>query len=236
LNVVRIAKEKDHGLNAKISGLVLFLFSELVSRTCRFSIKGLEEIEEIRENDSPAIATSWHGMTMMVLGSMRNYFDISSFTLFFPDDPSGEALADFVRRLGMESALLNLEGDPSLEMSSKLLSVIRKIKSGRNSLIHPDGPRGPAYIVKPGLTAIARMTGAAIIPLGCYCRNAYHVPRWDRYTLPLPFSKINIQIGTPITISKDLVDLDQTNRDLEDILNRLAHQAAANYYVPEINN
>ena len=223
-------KEKDHGLIAKISGLVLYLFSKLVSRTCRFTINGLEEIEEILENDNPVIGTSWHGMTMMVLGSMRDDFDFSSLTLFFPDEPSGEALAEFVKRLGIESILLNLEGDPSLEMSSKLLTVIRKIKSGRNSLIHPDGPRGPAYVVKPGLTAIARMTGAAIIPIGCYCRNAYHVPRWDRYTLPLPFSKISIQIGTPIIISKDLVDLDQTNRDLEDILNRLTHQASANYY------
>ncbi len=215
---------------AKISGLILFLFSELVSRTCRFTINGLEEIEEIRENDSTAIATSWHGMTMMVLGSMRNYFDISSLTLFFPDDPSGEALAEFVKRLGMESVLLNLEGDPSLEMSSKLLSIIRKIKSGRNSLIHPDGPRGPAYVVKPGLTAIARMTGAAIIPFGCYCRNAYHVPRWDRYTLPLPFSKVHIQIGNILTVPKNIQDLSETNQQLTDILHRVSAQASANYY------
>ena len=215
---------------AKISGLILFLFSELVSRTCRFTINGLEEIEEIRENDSTAIATSWHGMTMMVLGSMRNYFDISSLTLFFPDDPSGEALAEFVNRLGMESVLLNLEGDPSLEMSSKLLSIIRKIKSGRNSLIHPDGPRGPAYVVKPGLTAIARMTGAAIIPFGCYCRHAYHVPRWDRYTLPLPFSKVHIQIGNILTVPKNLQDLSEINQQLTDILHRVNAQASANYY------
>jgi lysophospholipid acyltransferase (LPLAT)-like uncharacterized protein len=66
--------------------------------------------------------------------------------------------------------------------------------------------------------------------MGCYCRHAYHVPRWDRYTLPLPFSKIHIQVGSLITVPGDVKDLEETNRNLEDIFNRLTFQAAANYY------
>jgi len=169
-------------------------------------------------------------MTMMVLGTMRRYYDSRTVAIFFPDDSSGEALAEFVRILGMDPTLINLEGDPSLNMSRKLLRVIRQIKSGKNTLIHPDGPKGPAYVVKPGITAIAKMTGATIIPLGCYCRHAYHIPRWDRYTLPLPFSKVHIQIGSPLTVSKDIKDLSETNHYLENLLNRISAQASANYY------
>ncbi|MEE9599960.1 MAG: hypothetical protein V3V66_05810, partial [Anaerolineales bacterium] len=77
---------------------------------------------------------------------------------------------------------------------------------------------------------IAKKTGTAIMPIGCYCRHAYHVPRWDRYTLPLPYSKIHIHVGKPFTIPKDHSDLSQVNHQLEDILNRVAAQAAANYY------
>lgn len=215
---------------ARISGWVLFHFSDLVYRTCHFAYNGLERIKEVRENGSPVIITSWHGKTMMMLGSLRKYFDPNQFTLFFPDDASGRALDEFVSRLGIEVTLLDLEGDPSLEMSSKLLSIIRKIKSGRSSWIQPDGPKGPAYIVKPGLITIARMTGASIVPLGCYCRNAYHVPRWDRYTLPLPFSKVQIQIGKPIKIPKGMKDIQAACHDLENTLNRLTFRAAANYY------
>lgn len=43
-----------------------------------------------------------------------------------------------------------------MEMSRKLVRIIRQIFSGRNFLIHPVGPDGPAYAVKPGLTAIAQ--------------------------------------------------------------------------------
>jgi lysophospholipid acyltransferase (LPLAT)-like uncharacterized protein len=167
---------------------------------------------------------------MMMLGSLRKYFDPTKFTVFFPDDSSGKTLDEFVSRLGIEVTLLNLEGDASFEMSSKLLSIIRKIKSGRGSWIQPDGPKGPAYVVKPGLVTIARMTGAAILPLGCYCRNAYHVPRWDRYTIPLPFSKIQIEIGKPIQIPKGKQDITAACRNVENLLNRLTMQAAANYY------
>ena len=215
---------------AKISGLILYLFSVLVYRTCRFTISGLDQIEKYLVNGTSVIITSWHGMTMMVLGLIRRYFDMSNVAIFFPDDSSGEALAEFAKKYGAEPTLVNLEGDPSLKMSRNLLDVIRKIKSGKNSLIHPDGPKGPAYIVKPGLTAIAKMTGAAIIPLGCYCRHAYHIPRWDRYTLPLPFSKVHIQIGPPLTVAKDVKDLSEINHYLENLLNRIYFQAAANYY------
>jgi lysophospholipid acyltransferase (LPLAT)-like uncharacterized protein len=46
----------------------------------------------------------------------------------------------------------------------------------------------------------------------------------------MPFSKVHIHVGEPYTIPKDLSDLTQANHQLEDILNRVAAQAAANYY------
>jgi lysophospholipid acyltransferase (LPLAT)-like uncharacterized protein len=222
---------KDQTVIARLGGFLLYLYSEMVSRTCRFSIEGVDILKQSINDYTSLIFTSWHGMTMMLLGSMRKYIDPASISLFFPDDVSGKALAKWVQKIGIEAVLINLEGDSSLKMSRKLLGVIRDIKSGRSSMIHPDGPKGPAYNVKPGITAIARMTGAAIIPVGCYCRNAYHFPRWDRYSFPLPFSKIQIQVGSPITISRDMKDMVKINHNLEDTLNRLAFQAAAKYYV-----
>ncbi len=214
----------------KISGILLYFFSVLVYRTCRICISGFDQIEIVQQSGNPVIITSWHGMTMMLVGSLRKKVDIASFAVIIPDDHRGEVLEVFTRKLNIESIPLNLGGDTTLGMSRKLIGLMRKISSGKNFVIHPDGPAGPAYKVKPGLSYIAKKTGAAIIPIGCYCRHAYHVPRWDRYTLPMPFSKVHIHIGEPFTIPKDLSDLTQANHQLEDILNRFAAQAAANYY------
>jgi len=213
-----------------ISGILLYFFSVLVYRTCRFTISGFDQVEIVQQSGNPVILTSWHGMTMMLIGSLRKKMDITSFVAIMPDDQRGEVLEVFARKLNVDSTPLNLEGDTTLGMSRKLIGLMRKISSGKNFLIHPDGPAGPAYKVKPGLSYIAKKTGTAIIPVGCYCRHAYHVPRWDRYTLPMPFSKIYIYFGEPYTIPKELSDLTQINHQLEDILNRVAAQAAANYY------
>ena len=214
----------------KISGILLYFFSVLVYRTCRFYISGFDQIEIVQQSGNPVIITSWHGMTMMLVGLLRKKMDITSFAVIMPEDHRGEVLEVFARKLNVDSTPLNLGGDTTLGMSRKLIGLMRKISSGKNFLIHPDGPAGPAYKVKPGLSYIAKKTGKAIIPIGCYCRHAYHVPRWDRYTLPMPFSKVHIHIGEPYTIPKDLSDLTHINHELEDILNRVAAQAAANYY------
>ncbi|HDD55273.1 MAG TPA: hypothetical protein ENG59_03415, partial [Chloroflexi bacterium] len=146
-------------------------------------------------------------MTMMVAGFIRKYFDITSFNVIMPDDNRGDTLGVFADRLGVKAIPLDLSGDDTMGTGKKLVMLIKDLKRGRNFLIHPDGPEGPAYKVKPGLPYIARKAGSRILPLGCYCRHAYHVPRWDRYTLPLPFSTVHIQVGNLIRIQKEKQNL-----------------------------
>lgn len=215
---------------AEISGFFLYIFSLLVYRTCRIEISGLDQIEILRERNEPVILTSWHGMTMMVAALMRKQFDITSFAVIMPDDHRGDVLEVFARWLGIKAIPLNLAGDSTLSMARRLVGLLKMIDAGSNFLIHPDGPAGPAYKVKSGVSFIAQKTGTRILPLGCYCRNAYHIHRWDRYTLPLPFSKVHIQLGELIEAPEKRADLEGFNRKLEDTLNRLTFQAAANYY------
>lgn len=213
-----------------ISGTVLYLISEMVYRTCRFTFHGLDQLEELQKRNFPFIITSWHGMTMMVAALLKTKMDISTFSVIVPDDERGDILEVFAHQLGADPVRVILSGDKTFSSGRKLVGLLRKISSGNNFLIHPDGPAGPAYKIKPGLTFIAQKTGAAILPLGCYCRNAFHVKRWDRYTLPLPFSKVHIQIGQILQVPSEVEDLDEINQQLEDEFNRLTFQASANYY------
>ncbi|MCJ7717377.1 MAG: hypothetical protein MUO54_12780 [Anaerolineales bacterium] len=217
-------------LTNSLIGNFLYVFLSVITKTCKFEISGLDRLQIVLESGNPIIGTSWHGMTMMVVGSMCNYVDIKSFVTIVPDDYRGDILEIFANKIGIYPTKVNLAGDTSLSLSRKMIGIIREITSGRNFLIHPDGPAGPAYVVKPGLTAIAQKTGATIVPFGCYCRNAYIRHRWDRYTFPYPYSKVHVHIGEPFTIPKSLSDLTETNHQLEDILNRVSAQAAANYY------
>ena len=65
-------------------GNFLYYFSEVISATCRFRISGQDRLEEVVESGKPLIGTSWHGMTMMVIGSLRNYIDLRSVVTIIP--------------------------------------------------------------------------------------------------------------------------------------------------------
>jgi len=214
----------------QISGTALYLFSVLVYKTCRLQISGLENFEDALDNDKSLIITSWHGMTMMTAALIRKNLDLRSFVILMPDDWRGKSLEVFVNHLQGEPIPMNLHGDSSLKMGRELIQLMRKISAGKNLLLNPDGPEGPAYVVKPGLSFIAKKTGATIVPIGAYCRHAYRIPRWDLYVLPLPFSRITIHVGEPISIPKETKDLAEINRRLTNILHSVAAQAAANYY------
>ncbi len=215
---------------AEITGTALYLFSAMVYKTCRLYLVGEENVKEALAYDGPVIITSWHGMTMMVAAFIRRYMDPNSIVAITPDDHNGRTLKVFGRRLGVEVFIMNIYDDSTLGIGRKLVDLMKVMISGKNFLIHPDGPFGPAYKIKPGIIYLAKKTKAMILPLGCYCRHAYHIPRWDRYTLPLPFSKIHVQAGELIQIPEGDQPLEEISREMEDTLNRLALQAAANYY------
>ncbi len=223
-------KKVGESLSGKIGGTILYWFSVLVYRTCRFQIEGLDHLQSAKANGQSVILTSWHGKLMMVVGLISKHLVFNNITGITPDDHRGDTLVVFTRKLGFDPIPIDLSGKSKSSIREKLEESIQKIQSGMDFLIHPDGPAGPAYKVKRGLTYLAQNTGAPIIPLGCYCRNAYHLPRWDRYTLPLPFSKVQIQVGAPVRVPKDLSDLTALNEDMADILNSLTLQAAASYY------
>ena len=220
----------DHPIINTFKGHFLFYFSEMVHRTCKIRVSGEHNLFSALESQKPLIGTSWHGMTMMVLNTVRRYVDLKSVVTIIPDDYRGDILELFINKLGIYPTRLDLEGEPSMAMSKKLVRVIREIVPGNYFLIHPDGPDGPAYKIKPGLSSIAQKTGAMIVPMGGYCRNAYHWHRWDRYTWPLPFSRIQLHVGTPFVVDKDEGNLSKINDLLEKELNRMAFKAAANYY------
>lgn len=213
-----------------INGTALYLLSAIGHRTCRFQISGRKNLGAALARKKPLVITSWHGMTMMLAPFICKYLDMSNFVGLVPDDWRGRTLEVFANHLGAEPFPMDLEGDGTLTMGRELIKLIRKIREGKNLLLHPDGPAGPAYVIKPGVSFLAQKAGATLVPVGAYCRHAYRVPRWDLYTLPFPFSKIALHIGKPVIITSPNNNLDKLNQQLGDTLNRVAAQAAANYY------
>jgi lysophospholipid acyltransferase (LPLAT)-like uncharacterized protein len=75
-------------------------------------------------------------------------------------------------------------------------------------VITPDGPRGPRYRVQPGALRLARATGRPIITVTTHLGWKWVFNSWDRFQVPLPFSRCQLVSGEPIYVPADATDAD----------------------------
>lgn len=225
---MNIDQPKD-SFKDRLNGEGLYFLSQLVHKTCKSDIQHLERMQAVIEGDRPVIYTGWHGVTMMAIPLIQKYHgDLSDFVVLMPDDWRGVALRIWAEKLEAAPFPMDLTGDSTLGMAKKVLRLTRKVAGGKSLYINPDGPDGPAHVIKPGITYIARKANAVILPIGGYARRAYIVPRWDRYAIPYPFSRISYHIGKPIEHLPE--DDDAAAKLVTDTLNAVTLQAAADFY------
>ena len=76
-------------------------------------------------------------------------------------------------------------------------------KQGVSPVITPDGPRGPRFEFKPGAILLSQMSGRPILPMAYAAKHAvlFH---WDKFVIPMPFTRIVIAVAEPVTISRTL--------------------------------
>jgi len=71
-------------------------------------------------------------------------------------------------------------------------------------LITPDGPRGPRMQCKAGAFVIAQRKNIPLFFIKCETANKKVFSRsWDKFELPLPFTKITLNIST-VAITKEM--------------------------------
>lgn len=220
-----------YSLYDRVTGSALYLLTKVIQHTCRKHLVGMEHFHQAVDSGRPVILAGWHGRSYMVISCLLPYADASKFSVLMPDDWRGGTLAVLTAKLGAIPFPMNMSGDPSLGMGRELVKVVRCIVEGGSTFIAPDGPDGPAYVAKPGITYIARKANAIIVPFGGYCRHAIRLNRWDSYVIPYPFSRVSIHIGKPMSIERDQDDLKAMDERLTDMLHRVTAQAEANYYV-----
>ena len=211
----------------RLQGWGLYTYARLVWRTSHFQIQGQEHVRQVHASGRPLILTAWHGMTMMVVGYIDAEEDTSRYVVVVPDDPRGAALSVWARRLGVTPFAVSMDAD-SMVAARRLLALIRRMKQGHSLYLNPDGPDGPSHEPKKGVIFIARKAGALIVPAGAYTGSGFHIPRWDRYTVPAPSSRIAVVLGEPLEVTPQ-ADAEQARAALQERLNEV-EQAAERLY------
>jgi lysophospholipid acyltransferase (LPLAT)-like uncharacterized protein len=212
---------------AHISGNALYWLAQITCRTGRYQVAGLEHLVRSRAA-GPVIFVAWHGMTMLLAGFFLRHYDVDRLVLIVPDDWRGATLSAWAKKVGAEPFRLNLRGDSSMASARRLAQLLRLLRQGRDAYVTPDGPDGPAYLIKPGVTYLAQKSGASLLPLGAFTPTAYRLKRWDHYFVPYPYSRISLVIGPPLSVGAG--EHTATSQPLTDALHQVTNQAVADYY------
>ena len=112
----------------------------------------------------------------------------------------GELIASTVAKMGFTP----IRGSSSRGGRKALHETTRVLKEGAHVAFTPDGPRGPRMSVQAGCVVAAMRTGVPLIPVAFEARWAKRLRSWDRFVVPLPFSRVAVRFGEPIEIPPDL--------------------------------
>lgn len=164
----------------------------------------------------------WHCHIGIMPVAYKKYWRGRCVATLVSASKDGEILARTLRRFGFHP----VRGSTSRRGPQSLLEMVRCGQEGHDAAVTPDGPRGPAEVVQEGVIHLAKLTGAPIIPVSCTVSRFIRMKSWDRFVVPLPFSRIVIYAGKPILVpcDADAETLEARRLQLQDKLKELAGQ------------
>ena len=161
-------------------------------RTLRYEVDDGASIvgKPVTEN---YIGALWHNRLLIFPLVLRRFFPNRPGAALISASRDGDLLADAIHRFGYDV----VRGSSSRLGTSAILQLTQVLASGRDVVITPDGPRGPAYELGPGIVFLAQKTGATVLPMNLEYSHCWRLGSWDRFIIPRPFSKVRVLISRP---------------------------------------
>jgi len=172
----------------------------------------------------PAIYCLWHNrLTLCMEAYFRQARPRSSgkgLAAIISASKDGALLAAILERFSVQP----VRGSSSRRGPQALLELTSWAERGYDLAITPDGPRGPCYIVQEGVMSVAQLTGLPIIPFGFYARRKIRLKSWDRFQIPLPFSRCDLNLGKPVYVPREATDAEREvlRQNLEETLKTIS--------------
>lgn len=173
----------------------------LVTCTLRWQIHDPHGVmNELKER--PVIFAAWHNRLALALpvwqratnakGSARRLAAIASASR------DGALVAGILQMFGAEP----VRGSSSRRGLHAMTELVEWARRGYDLAITPDGPRGPLYSVQPGVVPLAQLTGLPIVPMNYNLSWKIRIKSWDRFQVPLPFSRCDVHFVKPMEIPR----------------------------------
>ncbi len=112
----------------------------------------------------------------------------------------GAMLARAVGVFGLGS----VRGSSSRRGVAALVALRKTLREGRDVCLTPDGPRGPCYVLQPGLVKLAEASGAPVVPVHVEFSKSWRLKSWDGFHVPWPFSRVRVIFDQALAVPAGL--------------------------------
>ena len=193
-----------------------------ICATLRIETEGEEAMLAI---EGGKILCLWHSRTIPPMARYRD----RGWAILISLSRDGDLIWRILETLGYSA----LRGSTGPSGARVLASCIKLLRNGKVVTVTPDGPRGPSGVLQMGVVTMARKSGCPLVPLGSSARRRITMRSWDRFMIPLPFSRASILWGDPVYVpmNADEEAMETIRLRVETEMNRLQDEADRRYGV-----
>lgn len=187
-------KEIKQGFLRSLGHLLLRRVVEVWCKTLRVQKINWKALEALKRNNENIIIGFWHGTMLLPWYELRGskYMGLTSYS------KDGELLARILDRWGYKVT----RGSSSRGGDVALGIMVDYAKYEGSVMVTPDGPRGPAHKFKAGAVVAAQRSERPLLLLGVGIKQKWSLKSWDKFQVPVPFTKVNIVCSDPIWVPK----------------------------------
>lgn len=218
----------DYGKTFLISlvGYFFYIYTKLIFWISVGEIINKEILEGCKQRNDDVIFTFWNCSHFFLLSYYKYCYDVyfspKKIFVLIGKTWKGQLLKCVIQRLGAQT--IEISNRDAITRAVGIKNCLRASCENSNIAIVADGPKGPAFKVKPGVFYLSQKTMKNILPIWTTCRWKIRCWRWDKYLLPLaiPYNAVKIVIGEPISFNTYPLSKIEKLRKVETTLNKLA--------------
>jgi lysophospholipid acyltransferase (LPLAT)-like uncharacterized protein len=190
-----------------------------VRRTMRLRHAGIETVTRLQGENRRFIVAFWHGRLFL----MRYAYPGRRISILISRHADGELIARTMELFGLHAS----RGSTSEGGAAGLREIVRRVREGYDLAFTPDGPRGPRQVAQMGVIQAARLARIPIVPVAFGASRARRLASWDRFLVPLPFSRGLFVYGDPIEVPREADEtlMEEARLRVERALNELTERA-----------
>jgi hypothetical protein len=185
----------------RLAASLIYGLIEAVAGTLRFRYEFDPTFLEM--GAQPCIFATWHNRLSLSLILYRRFVQTRNrphrLAAIVSASQDGAVVARILEHFGVQP----VRGSSSRRGPQALLELTTWAERGYDLALTPDGPRGPCYIVHSGAVSLGRLTGFPIVPASYHLAWKFRLRSWDRFQVPLPFSRVVVKVGEPLHVPRE---------------------------------